>query len=199
MAVNATEAPFVTKEQYLEQERKAKTKSEYRGGVVVAIAGANTTHNVISSNFHGELYIQLKASKFQIFGSDMRVTVPKCHRYYYPDLSVSCQDAEFEDEVNDILSTPTLIVEILSASTAEYDRGEKWHCYQTLPSLQICVFVSQAAPCIEVYQRIDSGWLYQKFSESESQIPLPPLGCQIALKEIYRRVTFAQNPENPLL
>src|SRR5579871_1540587 len=162
LANNRTEQQTrMTAREYLERERTAETKSEFHGGIVVAMAGANPEHNTIVSNIHGELYGSLRNTACRLFISDQRVRVPQCDKYYYPDLVAVCEEPRYE-VLNGIhtLLNPTLIAEVLSDSTEQNDRGEKWNCYQTLPSLQSYVLISQNKPLIEVYQRQGEGWFY---------------------------------------
>lgn len=188
----APEQPYLTPQEYLERERKAETKSEYSGGVVVAMAGASKRHNRITANISGELHGQLKGEPCQAFVSDLRVGVPECNRYYYPDVAVVCGEPIFVDAELDTLLNPTLIVEVLSDSTEARDRGEKLECYQALESLQTYVLVAQDRPYIEIYSRQDRDWRYSKAKEMTDRVALDAIGCELSLAEAYARVEFPQ-------
>src|SRR5262249_33624204 len=143
-----------TQEEYLEGERAAETKSEYYDGVIVAMAGASPEHDRISGNLLRHFGNQLEGTPCEPFTSDMRVRVPECNRYYYPDVSIACGGSEFEglSGVRSLLN-PTVIVEVLSESTEKTDRGDKFLCYQTLPSLQVYVLIAQDRSQVEIYTR----------------------------------------------
>lgn len=200
-----TESRRLTPQEYLERERYAQTKSEYHGGVLVAMAGASPEHNAIVFDIIGTLSAQLRGKPCQGFPSDLRVRVPACDRYYYPDIVVAC-----EEPIYDVLAgtrsllNPTLVIEVLSDSTEAADKGEKWFCYQTLDSLQTYVLVSQQRPVVEIYRRYGEEWLYTAVVGLESVAVLESIGCTLRLADIYARVSFpppaseaAQNGAEP--
>ena len=173
-------------------ERKAEGKSEYHDGVIVAMAGASRRHNRITVDTVRSLGNQLEGALCEPFSGDMRVLVPECDRYFYPDAVVVCGEAQFEDEELDTLTNPALVVEVLSTSTEKTDRRLKWDCYRTLPSLQTYVLIAQDEPRIETYTRQDNGaWEYEAVSGLEATVSLPAIGCTLRLADVYARVAFA--------
>lgn len=184
--------PQITPQEYLRRERKAETKSEYYGGVVVAMAGASKEHNRITANIYGELHSQLKQSPCQAFVTDLRVSVPACNSYFYPDVVAICGDPRFADSDLDTLLNPTLIVEVLSESTQDKDRGEKLDCYQTLESLQTYVLVEQERPQVKIYRRQENGWHYSTVEGLVNSLSLEAIGSALKLADIYDRVEFPQ-------
>ena len=209
---------LVTPQEYLERERKAELKSEYYDGVIVAMAGASRRHDRIAGDTFTEINLQLRGrsagasrrhdritssllrhlgnqldgSPCEPFTSDMRVAVPARNRYFYPDVSVVCGEARFQDEHVDTLLNPILLIEVLSPSTAETDRDEKFTCYQTIESLSVYVLVSQDRPLVEVHTRAahDGLWQYRRFSGLGASVLLPVIGCALKLADIYARVSF---------
>ena len=143
--------PLLTPEEYLARERRAETKSEYLRGEVFAMAGASRAHNLIASNAAGELRQQLRDRPCEVYPSDMRVKVSPSGLYTYPDVTVVCGEPQFEDAEVDTLLNPKVLVEVLSPSTADYDRGGKFTHYRRLPSLQEYVLISQDRPLVEHY------------------------------------------------
>src|SRR5947209_20458068 len=109
---------FVTPEEYLSLERQAEHKSEYYDGEIFAMTGASRKHNLITTNILGSLWQQLKGKPCEVYPSDMRVRVPSANLYTYPDIVVVCGEPQFEDEQVDTLLNPTLLIEVLSRSTA---------------------------------------------------------------------------------
>jgi len=123
----------------------------------------------------------------------MRVSVPECNRYYYPDVSVACGGSKFET-ISGVksLANAAVIVEVVSESTANLDRGEKLFCYQTLPSLKYYITAAQDEPLIQVYER-DEGetWLYRLYRGLDAEIKLSEIRCELRLVDVYARVEFA--------
>ena len=179
-----------TPEEYLTQERKAFHKSEYLEGQIFAMSGASRVHSLITGDIFNNLYNQLMASDCEVHSSDMRVQ-PSPIAYFYPDIVVACGEPRFEDDVYDTLLNPIVIVEVLSPSTAAYDRGEKFEHYQQPTSLRDYILVSQHRFCVEHYRRQDLQWEHTEFHEPEDVIPLISIGCEIVLQDIYRRVNVA--------
>ena len=185
-----------TPEEYIAQERKALHKSEYLSGQIFAMSGASRAHSLITSNISNRLYNQLMASDCEVHSSDMRVQ-PSPTAYFYPDVLVACGEPRFADDVFDTLLNPIVIVEVLSPSTAAYDRGEKFEHYQQLTSLQDYILVSQNRFCVEHYRRQGEQWEHTEFREPEEVLSLISIGCEIVLRDIYTRVTIADQPEAP--
>ncbi len=134
MSSAAAEA-YITPEAYLASERRAKYKSEYIHGEILAMSGASRAHNIITVDITTELNIQLRRHGCEIYSGDMRVRTSPTGSYFYPDVVVVCEKPRFEDNVFDTLLNPTLIVEVFSLSTEVSDRGEKFAHYQELASL----------------------------------------------------------------
>src|SRR5215475_2138813 len=132
-----------TPEEYLALERQARCKSGYYAGEILPMAGASRWHNLIVANIVGELSLQLKGRFCTTYPSDMRVKVSATGLYTYPDVTVICGEPRFEDNQQDTLLNPTLIVEVLSESTEAYDRGGKFAHYRKLPSLMEYVLITQ--------------------------------------------------------
>ena len=140
---SAAAQTYLTPEEYLDFERKATTKHEYVNGQMFAMSGASFAHNFITANTANQLYNQLIDSECQVVTNDMRVKAIETESYFYPDIVVVCGEPRAEDDTFDTLLNPTLIVEVLSPSTAAYDRGEKFAHYQQIVSLQAYILISQ--------------------------------------------------------
>ncbi len=190
--MSALPESYLTPEEYLTIERKAEYKSEYSDGEMYAMSGASREHNLISLNIASELRSQLRGSPCETYTSDMRVRITPPRRYLYPDVVVVCGDAEFDDDAVDTLTNPLVIVEVLSPSTENYDRTTKRAWYRRIESLQEYVLVSQDSPHVERYVKRDEGWALTDTDGLEATIRLESIGCELALSEIYDRVTFGQ-------
>ena len=191
METTAAQA-LLTPEEYLAKERKALTKSEYRDGRIQALPGASREHNLIAVNVTGEFYIQLRTRSCEIYPSDMRVKVSAAGLYTYPDVIVVCDEPRFDDTHFDTLLNPTVLIEVLSPSTAAYDRGEKFASYQKLDSLCEYVLISQNSVCVEHYLRQGQTWDLTEFRSLDDVFSLVSIGCELALQAIYAKVQFSQ-------
>ncbi|MCE2415848.1 Uma2 family endonuclease [Candidatus Poribacteria bacterium] len=172
-------------------ERKATTKHEYLNGQIVAMSGASFAHNFLTVNIATHLNIQLMNGECRVAASDMRVKVPQTDSYFYPDVVVVCGEPRAEDDTFDTLLNPTLIVEVLSPSTAGYDKGEKFEHYQQIVSLKDYILISQDEVRVEHYCRQESEWLQTEFQGLEDVLSLLSIGCELRLSDIYRRVEVA--------
>ena len=190
--MSAVPKPYLTPQEYLARERRAETKSEYLRGEVFAMAGASRQHNLIATNAAGELRQQLRDRQCEVYTGDMRVKISPTGLYTYPDVTVVCGEPEFEDAEVDTLLNPKVLVEVLSPSTADYDRGRKFTHYRRLPSLHEFVLISQDRPLVEHYVRQGQDeWLLTEQSSLEDTLVLPSIQCQLPLSEIYLKVRFA--------
>ncbi|MBC7909685.1 MAG: Uma2 family endonuclease [Pyrinomonadaceae bacterium] len=177
---------YITPEEYLSFERQAAYKSEYIDGVIYAMSGASLTHNTIVSNLIIELGTQLKDKPCRALPSDMKVRLPDSRKFFYPDVSVVCGEPQFHDDRSDVLLNPILVIEVLSESTAAFDRGEKFQAYQLVESLQEYLLISQDKHLIEQYVRQSTGsWTYTATVGLESLVTLPSIACTLSLKAVY--------------
>ena len=183
---------LLTPEEYLARERKALTKSEYRNGQIYAMPGASRKHNLITVHILGELYVQLRARACEVYPSDMRVKVSAAGLYTYPDVIVVCDEQRFDDTYFDTLLNPTVLIEVLSPSTAAYDRGDKFAAYQKLDSLREYVLISQDSVCVEHYLRQEQAWDLTEFRSLSDVFDLVSIACELSLRAIYAKVQFSE-------
>ena len=181
---------YLTPEEYIAAERKAPLKSEYLSGTIVERSRANDAHNLITINAATQLYNQLVEGGYRVFTSDMRVGIGAGVSYFYPDVTVVCDKPRFEDDVFDTLINPQVVIEVLSHSTANYDRGEKFRRYRQLESLQEYLLISQDQVHVEHYLRQGKQWILSEFSALENVLPLTSIGAELSLRQIYRFVEF---------
>ncbi len=186
----------ISPEEYLAQERQAETKSEYVDGEVYAMTGASGPHNTISVNLILALGPQVRSGSCNIYANDMRVRVGR-RAYLYPDVVVVCGEVELEDDGVDTLLNPTLVVEVLSPSTEDYDFGKKFALYRSIPSLQEYVLVAQDRCHVVHYARQgDNTWLLSETRSLDDAISLSSIGCRLALRDVYQRVEFPAEAED---
>jgi Uma2 family endonuclease len=180
---------MVTPEQYLEKDRAAQYRSEYYGGYMYAMSGSSWVHATIVHNLDRRLGNALDG-RCSVRTTDVRVRLSPTV-YVYPDVVIICGEPKFADGRKDIITNPTVIIEVLSPSTEAYDRGFKAAQYRTLESLREFAFVTQGDPRIEVFRRQSQHeWLMTDFIGLESAARFDSIDCAIPLAEIYDKVTF---------
>ncbi len=184
------ENPLYSPQDYFILEEKAGYKSEYRQGRIVSMAGASADHNRITGNLFNALSNIISARPCEVFMSDLRLWVEARDLYTYPDLMVVCGGPQFLPGRTDTVTNPLLIVEVLSESTAGYDRGEKFHAYWTLASLQEYVLVDQYRLRVEYFRQMsEKEWLLRVLTRPDDLLHLESVGASIPLSQIYRNVT----------
>jgi Uma2 family endonuclease len=190
--MSAQSQPRLTPEQYLELERAAQdVRSEYYNGRMYAMSGGTYPHAIVIGNLARELGIALKKGPCVVTTSDMRLRVSKTGLYTYPDIVVVGDPAQYGDDDHDTLLNPTLVLEVFSPSTEAYDRGFKSIQYRTSESLREYALVSQSEPLVEIFSRQLSGdWLFSVSAGMEAVCRFDSVGCTIAVKDIYDKVTF---------
>jgi Uma2 family endonuclease len=152
---------------YLAWERQQPIKHEFFDGEVFAMAGGSPRHNALCVNVSTILKSAAAHRGCFTLSSDQRVGL-RSRKYVYPDVTVVCGKLETEEGADDVVVNPSVVVEVLSATTEQYDRGGKWDGYRTIASVTDYVLISQAKPQIELYQRRDGGtWSYRAFGPGE--------------------------------
>jgi Uma2 family endonuclease len=184
--VHAYQNKFYTIEQYLEMENKALEKHEYYKGEIFAMSGAGNRHNIISINIITSLRIRLKGKGCRPYGSDMRINIPENTLFTYPDISVFCGEVKTLKEDQNTATLPTVIIEILSPSTKNYDRGVKFMLYRVIPSLTDYILIEPESIHIEHFTINKEGlWQLKELNNSGEEIFLETLGVKLPLEEIY--------------
>lgn len=181
-----------TPEEYLALEEKAEFRSEYENGEIVAMAGGSLNHIQIAFNAAKAIDRQI-GNKCRTLPSEMKVYIKAVSKFYYPDVTVLCEKAEFYRGRDDTVTNPRLLVEVLSESTEARDRGEKFFAYQTLDSLQEYVLISQDKFTIETFtKQTDGSWRYLATIGLESRVFLDFVQAELPLAEVYGSVEFEE-------
>ena len=153
--------PRMTAAEYLAWEREQLEKHEFYDGEVFATAGGSLRHNALAAAVTIELGAALRGKGCRVLTSDQRISIRADRQFVYPDVSVVCGPLQVRPGTTDVLTNPSVIVEVLSKSTEAYDRGLKWESYRELPSVTDYVLVSQSAPRLEHFRReADGEWHY---------------------------------------
>ena len=183
-----------TPEEYLALERPSEIRHEYLDGTVYAMAGETPEHSIVCFNLASTIGPKMRNKNCQGYSPNMKVRTEQSGLFAYPDLMIVCGKAEYHDNHRDVLTNPTVIFEVLSRSTAAYDRGEKSLRYRThLSSLKDFILVAQDKPHIEHYSRQQDGtWAYTEINGLDSSIVLNSIECQLSLAELYAGIPFSE-------
>jgi len=193
----ATKKTYSLEEYFALETALVETKHEFFNGEIFAMAGAHPNHNTLSVNLIREIGNELikKGRPCRVFNSDQRVRAeqPSASRigYFYPDVSVVCGKPEFSSDNPPTLLNPTLIIEVLSDSTREYDFGKKLDYYRAIASVQEIVFMSFDKVRVSVFRRQNDAWILRDVLGLEQMLTLESLEISIPLTELYRDVMFA--------
>jgi Uma2 family endonuclease len=189
--MSAHAIPRLSPEEYLRVERESEIKHEYVDGQMYAMSGGSLAHSHIEGSIVAALKGVLAGGNCRVSTSNLRIQISPSGPFVYPDAAVYCGDAQLSDGYRDALLNPRVVFEVLSKSTEAYDRGQKFAQYRRIESLKDYVLVSQMEARIEVFSRTETGkWQLAEFVGAEAMCVIPSVGCEIALAEVYRDVTF---------
>lgn len=189
MALAKQKPQLYTALEYLVLERESEIRHEYLDGEIFQMAGANKRHNLISSNMIRVISNQILDRECSVYGSDMRIKIRATEKYTYPDVVALCGPEEFEDETEDNLLNPALIIEVLSKTTEAYDRGAKFAYYQSIESFREYVLITQEPFRVEQFVRKNtSTWTYFEFRFADDVVKLTSINCELSLRDIYHKV-----------
>lgn len=182
---------FYTSEEYLELEEKAEYKNEYRDGEIVPMTGGTTNHNKIALNVAAFLKYALRGQKYDIYMSDVRLWIPRYRQYTYPDVMVIEGEPIYTGTNTTTVTNPSLIVEVLSKSTKNYDQGDKFLYYRSIPEFKEYILIDQTRYYVMQYSKnVDGKWLLTEYDSENAPVQLNSIDLQINLSEIYEQVNF---------
>lgn len=193
--------PLISIEEYYELEDKSEAKHEFQYGRIVAMAGADIQHVRIQTNFVSSLGNLLRGKPCEVFGSDLRLRLDRKERTFYPDATIICGQPQFEalrdGRPGKSVINPRVLVEVLSPSTADHDRGEKFDRYREIASFEEYVLIAQEEARIDTFRRLEDGtWRFETFVGLDATLKISCLPVTVPLKEIYFGVTFP--PPKPI-
>jgi len=194
MAADPTDKPrpFFTLDEYFALEHAGDARYEYWDGDIVCMSGGSRAHGRIVGNVFYWLSAKLIGGSCQVFTGDTAIRTAAAPPYRYPDVSVGCGDLKFEAIRGvDALVNPVLIVEVLSPTTEQLDRGPKFTAYQAIETFREYLLVAPDVPAVRRYTRQSDGlWMPEDTSETNTEVALESVGCSLALAEIYANVRF---------
>ena len=178
---------YISPEDYLEGERVSPIKHEYRRGHVYAMTGAKKPHIIIGSNLVRLLGNHLLNTPCLVLSSDIKVRLEEANCYYYPDVAVTGDERD-TGSTEDFILYPSLVVEVLSPSTAAFDRGNKFADYQTASSLQEYVLITQSEIKIECFRvNAEGNWVSQTYREGD-ELELMSIDFRCPIAQVYQKV-----------
>jgi len=176
-------------EAYFALDRESKgARYEYIDGYAYLLAGGTPIHALIAANLIAEIKTRLRGSPCQVYTSDAKVRLSQS-RYVYPDVTVSCDERDRLQEA-EVLQYPRLVIEILSASTEAYDRGNKSSYYRACPTIQEYLLISTQRSSVEVYRRTTEKLWTLYPSERGEQVELASIGVTLPVAAIYENVNL---------
>jgi Uma2 family endonuclease len=186
-----TETKIYTPEEYLELEIVCETRNEYRNGEIIPMTGGTPDHNEIAGNLNASLKLALKGQPYRIFIADQRLWIPTINIYTYPDVMVLQKPIELQIGRKDTVINPVLIAEILSKSTQNYDRSEKFATYRTIPTFKEYLLVDQYRIHVEHYVKTGvNQWTFSEYDDPNITLSLNTLELQILIADLYENIDF---------
>ena len=179
-----------TPEEYLQLEEQAEYKSEYRNGEIIPMTGGTTNHNEISLNLATNLRFSLKKQNYRVYMADVRLWIPRYRLYTYPDVMLIKGEPIYADKGTTTVTNPVTIAEVLSPSTQNYDQGDKFTYYRSIPELREYILVSQQQRHVMQYTKTEAGWLLSEYETEDAAIAFNSADLNLELSEIYSGVDF---------
>lgn len=192
-----TQKFYYTPEEYLEIEEKAEYKSEYRDGEIVPMTGGTTNHNKIALNLAASLKIALRRKNYDVYIGDVRLWIPRYRQHTYPDVMVIEGQPIYTGTSTTTVMNPMLIAEVLSKSTKNYDQGDKFLYYRSIPEFKEYILIDQYQYHVMQYVKTaESQWSFTELEDESAILSLQTVDFQIELRDLYEQVNFAENNED---
>jgi Uma2 family endonuclease len=185
-----------TREEYLALEETAEYKSEYRDGEIIPMAGGTTNHNKIAGNLYFNFRVAFKQDNYEIFIGDVRLWISRYNIYTYPDLMIIQDKPIYEGKKTTTVTNPSIIIEVLSSSTSNYDKGKKFRYYRSLSSFKEYILIDQYSLFVEHFAKTEENkWLLTEYEKEDAILSFVSLNFAITLQDIYQKVDFNLNEE----
>jgi Uma2 family endonuclease len=185
------ETPTYSPEEYLELEIPAVERHEYIDGEIRLMPGGMPNHNRIVGNLFATLNFALRGQPYEVFVTDQRIWIPRRRIYTYPDIMIIDGTLQYQEGRKDTLINPSIIIEVLSKSTRNYDKGDKFGAYRTIPEFREYILIDQYQMQIEHYfKTAPRKWTFQEYDESNNNLVFSSLAFEISLTDLYDKVEF---------
>ena len=179
-----------TAKEYLQLEEQAEYKSEYRDGKIIPMTGGTTNHNEISLNLATNLRFGLKKQDYRVYMADVRLWIPRYRIYTYPDVMLIEGEPIYADKGTTTVTNPIMIAEVLFPSTQNYDQGDKFTYYRSIPEMREYILISQQQYHLMQYTKTEAGWLLSEYETEDTVIKLGSANLELELAELYTGVDF---------
>lgn len=188
--VTITEKRY-TPAEYFQLEETATDRHEYRDGEIIIMTGGTPNHNRIVGNFYRKFPLTIQDQEYDIFAADLRLAIPAYNLYTYPDIMIVKGEPILEIGRNDTITNPQIIIEVLSKSTQDYNRGDKFKFYRSLATFEEYILIDQYSFYIEQFHKKTDHWEFRDYPGQEAILTLLSVDFQISLIDLYQRVDFS--------
>ena len=186
-----TVTAYYTPEEYLELEAKSDHKNEYRNGEIISMTGGTTNHNKLAGNFYISLNLALNDLDYEVYIGDVKLWIPKYRQFTYPDVMVIEGEPIYYGNNTTIVTNPLLIGEVLSKSTKDYDQGDKFLYYRSIPEFKEYILIDQTRYYIMQYVKNNQNqWVLTEYETEDAILNLASIKLKLPLKQLYKRVNF---------
>ena len=180
-----------TFDEYLAMEELASAKHEYKNGGIISMTGGTTDHNKIALNFAANLKFSLKKQNYNIFIGDVKLWIPAYSEATYPDVMLIEGEPNYYGTTKTTITNPSLIVEVLSKSTQNYDQSEKFYYYRSIPEFKEYILISQYQYYVMQFNQTNQGkWILSEYRNDNSALSLQTVKFDISFEEIYENVNL---------
>ncbi|NET00667.1 MAG: Uma2 family endonuclease [Sphaerospermopsis sp. SIO1G1] len=191
-----TEKSYYTPEEYLELEKQSENKNEYLNGKIISMSGGTTNHNKLALKIAAKLLAILEDQGYEIYIGDVKLWIEAYNRYTYPDVMVVEGKASYQDKNQTVITNPLIIIEVLSKSTSNYDQGDKFDVYRTIPSFQEYVLISQTEYYIKQFMKNEQGkWVLTDYRGESEMLKLESVDFEMSLQQLYQYVDFSEGED----
>ncbi len=188
---------YYTPAEYLALEKQSTYRSEYINGKIIRMPGGTTEHNEIVTNICVYLKPLLRKINAKIYLENVRLWIEYHKIYTYPDVMISENQPLYHSQGTSTITNPSIIFEVASKSTKNYDQGDKFDFYKSLPCLKEYVIVEQSKYHVIAYTKtIDGKWILSEYETQETALELTSLSLSIPLEEIYAGIDFNLEDED---
>jgi len=168
-----TVTAYYTPEEYLELEAKSDHKNEYRNGEIIPMTGGTTNHNKLAGNFYISLNLALNDLDYEVYIGDVKLWIPKYRQFTYPDVMVIEGEPIYYGNNTTIVTNPLLIGEVLSKSKKDYDQGDKFLYYRSIPEFKEYILIDQTKYYIMQYVKNNQNqWVLTEYETEDAILPL---------------------------
>jgi Uma2 family endonuclease len=191
MTIAQTKEKIYTSEEYLELEIASETRNEYRNGEIVQMTGGTPNHNDLASNLLVSIKTALRGKPYRVFIADQRLWIPAANLHTYPDVMIVPKPIEFQTGRKDTVTNPCFIAEVLSKSTQNYDRSEKFVAYRTIPNFGEYLLISQYSVRVEHHVKTaPDRWLLSEYTDPSTILTLSSFDLQLSIADLYENIDF---------